>query len=57
MFVREDWTLVRNLATLGQRAGVPVELLSRLIVKELVDNGLDAAGDCRVSLLPHKGGE
>ncbi len=40
LFVREDWTLFRNLNTLGQKAGASVEKLPRLIVKELVDNAL-----------------
>ena len=44
MFVREDWTLFRNLSTLSQKAGVPVSQLRRLVVKELVDNALDASG-------------
>lgn len=45
-FEREDWTLFRNLATLGQRAGVPLDRVPLVVVKELVDNALDAAGDC-----------
>jgi hypothetical protein len=44
MFVRDDWTVFRNLATLPQKAGLPVHLLRRLVVKELVDNALDATG-------------
>jgi hypothetical protein len=43
MFVREDWTLFRNLGTLSQKAGVPLGRLRRLVVKELTDNALDAA--------------
>lgn len=39
---RPDWTLFRSLATLSQKAGVPVRLLRRLALKELVDNALDA---------------
>lgn len=42
MFEREDWTLFRNLGTLGQKAGVPVRRLAALVVKELADNALDA---------------
>jgi hypothetical protein len=51
MFVREDWTLFRNLGTLGQKAGVPIAGLPRLIIKELIDNALDAAGNCEASLV------
>ena len=32
-----------NLGTLSQRAGVPSRILPRLVIKELVDNALDAA--------------
>lgn len=42
MFAREDWTLFRNLSTLGQKAGVPVTRLRALVLKELMDNALDA---------------
>lgn len=47
-FIREDWRLFYNLATLGQKAGVPRSLLGGLVVKELVDNALDAGAkvDC-----------
>ena len=47
MFRREDWTLFRNLSTLGQRAGVTQDVIPALLAKELVDNALDAAGQCR----------
>jgi hypothetical protein len=55
MFEREDWTLFRSLNTLGQKAGVPVERIPRLVAKELADNSLDACGRCRVGLLPENG--
>lgn len=42
MFTREDWTLFRNLGTLPHKAGVPVSKLRRLVLKELMDNALDA---------------
>jgi hypothetical protein len=38
--------MFRSLATLGQKAGVPVERLPRLVARELVDNALDAGGAC-----------
>lgn len=46
---REDWTLFASLDTLSQKAGVPVEKLRRLVLKELVDNALDAAGVAAVA--------
>lgn len=48
MFEREDWTLFRNLGTLGQKAGVPLRKLAALVVKELCDNALDAGANIRV---------
>ena len=47
LFQREDWTLFRNLSTLGQKAGVHQEAIPRLILKELADNALDETGTCR----------
>lgn len=47
MFHREDWTLFRNLNTLGQRAGVSQRDIAKLAVKELVDNALDSAWACQ----------
>ena len=49
MFTREDWTLFRNLSTLGQKAGVPREGLAALVLKELVDNALDAGAECTLT--------
>jgi hypothetical protein len=46
LFRRDDWTLFRNVATLGQRAGVASDAIPSLVVKELVDNALDSAGSC-----------
>jgi DNA topoisomerase VI subunit B len=42
-FAREDWSLYTSLATLPQKAGVPADLLPKLVAKELCDNALDAA--------------
>jgi hypothetical protein len=47
VYQREDWTLFGNRQTLGQKAGVPQSRIPRLVVKELVDNALDACGGCR----------
>src|SRR3954447_24562664 len=41
-FERQDWHLYQSPQTLPQKAGVPVSLLRRLALKELVDNALDA---------------
>ncbi|MCB8820915.1 ATP-binding protein [Microvirga rosea] len=43
-FEREDWVLFRSVGTLSQKAGVPRQKLRRLVLKELVDNALDAGG-------------
>lgn len=55
MFIREDWTLFRTLGTLGQRAGVAVETIPRLVAKELADNALDVVGSCEVGLRADNG--
>jgi hypothetical protein len=49
-FEREDWAAFRNLDGLQRRAGTRLEKLPAVIVKELVDNALDAAGDCELHL-------
>ncbi|KGP81393.1 hypothetical protein P364_0114350 [Paenibacillus sp. MAEPY2] len=49
--VREDWKLFRNIDTLCQKAGVHRSFIPQLVVKELVDNALDAAGDCELELV------
>jgi len=41
-FEREDWSLFRTVEGLEQKAGVAKHKLSRLVVKELADNGLDS---------------
>lgn len=48
LFGRDDWTLFRNLATLGQKAGVGRDRLAQLALKELADNALDAGAKCTV---------
>ena len=50
-FRREDWTLFRNIQTIGQKAGVPAEKIPHLVARELVDNALDIAGACQFDLL------
>lgn len=55
MFEREDWTLFRTLGTIGQKAGVTLWNLPRLVAKELADNALDAGGSCQVDRLEGNG--
>ena len=55
-FEREDWSLFRTLEGLQQRAGVPKNMLSRLVLKELADNGLDNGAEVTVQSLPDKSG-
>src|SRR5258706_7890599 len=55
-FEREDWALFRTLEGLQQRAGVSKNLLSRLVLKELADNGLDNGAEVTVQALPDKRG-
>ena len=45
---RADWTAFRTVDGLTRRAGVPPELLRRLVLKEAADNGLDNNVETRV---------
>jgi hypothetical protein len=54
-FEKADWALFRTAEGLQQRAGVPMCLLRRLVVKELVDNGLDNGGSVKIETLPNNG--
>ena len=54
-FEREDWSLFRTVEGLQQKAGVAKNKLSRLVLKELADNGLDAGAKVHVGLLPKRG--
>lgn len=45
MFEREDWVLFMSIGTLGQKAGVTQVRLAEVVIKELVDNALDAGAD------------
>ena len=38
---REDWMLFRTLFGLSQKAGISMQQLPKVLVKELVDNALD----------------
>jgi hypothetical protein len=46
-FERADWTLFRTVEGLQQKAGVPIKLLRRLVLKELGDNALDTGAEIR----------
>src|SRR5215475_13764297 len=50
-FERPDWSLFKTVEGLQQRAGVPKPQLRRLVVKELVDNGLDNGGAVKIETL------
>ena len=54
-FHRQDWILFRTLSGLSQKAGVPSHELPKVLVKELVDNALDASETCRSGLLDENG--
>ena len=43
-----DWVLFRSMDTLGQKAGISKHRLRRLVIKELVDNALDAGAVVRL---------
>jgi hypothetical protein len=47
-FERADWTSFRTVEGLQQKAGVAANLLRRLVLKELADNGLDNGEATRV---------
>jgi hypothetical protein len=55
-FQREDWTAFRTVEGLQQKAGVTLDKLTRLVMKELADNGLDNNAAVRVGKLPTNGG-
>ena len=54
-FEREDWSLFRTVEGLQQKAGVAKDKLSRLVLKELADNGLDPGAGVEVGELPGGG--
>jgi hypothetical protein len=52
-FQREDWTAFRTVEGLQQKAGVALDKLTRLVMKELADNGLDNSAEAEVGELPN----
>jgi hypothetical protein len=48
---RYDWALFRTVEGLQQKAGVPIVLLRRLVLKELADNALDTCTEINVGLV------
>ena len=55
LFQREDWTLFRTISGLSQKAGVAAKNLPKVIIKEIVDNALDASETCRFGRLDGNG--
>jgi signal transduction histidine kinase len=53
MFERDDWTLFFDPATLPQKAGCQPEYLRQIVLREVVDNALDAGA--HVTLRQHDG--
>jgi hypothetical protein len=49
LFQRQDWTVLRTLDGLCRKAGASVYKLADVVIKELVDNALDVAGDCELT--------
>jgi hypothetical protein len=47
-FVRADWALFLHPDRLPQKAGCPKDRLRAMVLKELVDNGLDAGAGVTV---------
>jgi hypothetical protein len=54
-FEREDWTAFRTIEGLQQKAGVAKDKLTRLVLKEITDNALDAGSSVRIGELRKKG--
>jgi hypothetical protein len=54
-FEREDWTSFLTIEGLQQKAGVSKDKLTRLVLKELADNGLDTNAYVRIGELPNGG--
>ncbi len=55
LVVREDWHGFCDLDELPRKAGVPPAGMAKLLVKELADNALDAAGACKFGRLKGNG--
>ena len=50
MFEKPDWAAFRTMAGLCRRAGTTQHKLAEVVIKELVDNALDSAGDCELTI-------
>ena len=53
LFERDDWLLFIDAATLPQKAGCQPENLRQIVLRELVDNALDAGAQARRQRLDH----
>lgn len=51
---RPDWVMFRSVGTLSQKAGVAAHKLRPLVIKELVDNALDAGANVRLDQVGDK---
>jgi hypothetical protein len=49
LYERADWTLFLRPETLPQKAGCDPGQIGRVVLKELLDNALDAGGDASLS--------
>lgn len=55
LFERDDWKQFRNIDTLKTKAGVSGKNIKKVVIKELVDNALDAGYSCEVGTIGSNG--
>jgi hypothetical protein len=54
LYSQDDWRLFLHLTTLPQKAGCQPDQLRKVVLKELVDNQLDAGGEAELKWLGKK---